>query len=325
MKGYVAKKIAYALLTLYIIATLNFVIFQVITPIDPTTMMVDPRWTVELKEALKKLWGLDQPLSVRYVKYIINMFTFNFGYSFMSKRPVIVEIIERLGNTLILLGSGLVATVILGIPLGVLAASKRGSKLDVLAIGFGLFTWGVPAFFIQLLFLLLFCNYLGWLPFGGMYPPGKPPEDTLTFIITTTRHLVLPVTTLVLAEFGSWALYARNMMLDILPQDFMLTARAKGLKEKSILFRHGLRAALPPILTLVALSIPPLFTGAIITEYVFTWPGIGYWFLTSMLKCDYPAVQALLFIYAVLMVGANFISDMLYGFLDPRIRIGARR
>jgi len=324
MKGYIAKKIAYALITLYIIATLNFVIFQII-PVDPTTMMVDPRWTLELKEALKRQWGLDQPLGVRYVRYITNMFTLSFGYSFMSKKPVIVEISDRLGNTLLLLGSGLVATVILGIPLGILAASKRGSKLDVLAIGGGLFTWGVPAFFIQLLFLLLFCNYLGWFPFGGMRSPGKPPEDTLTLIITTVHHLILPVTTLVLAEFGSWALYSRNIMLDTLTQDFIVTARAKGLKERSVLFGHALRATLPPILTMVALSIPPLFTGAIITEYVFTWPGIGYWFLTSMLKLDYPAVQGLLFIYAILTVGANFISDILYGFLDPRIRVGVRR
>jgi len=325
MKEYIIKKIVYAVVVLYIIATLNFLIFQVLSPLDPTKMMIDPRWGLEERELLRKLWGLDQPVHIRYIKYIQNMFTFQFGRSFLSQELVIDDIMWRLPNTILLLGTAFVLRVLLGVTLGVLAASRRGKRLDVLTIGTGLFTWSAPTFFIQLLFLLVFCGYLRWFPFGGMYPPGEPPKDPFVYAATVLHHMTLPVVTLVLAGFGSWALYSRNIMLECLTQDYIITARAKGLSERAVLFGHAFRAMLPPVVTMVALNLPYIITGAIITEYVFTWPGIGRWFLSSMLSGDYPSVQALLFIFAILMIGANFIADLLYGFLDPRIRVGVRR
>lgn len=324
MKGYIAKKIAYSILILFTIATFNFMIFQVLSPLDPTKMMIDPRWGVEEREMLRKLWGLDKPISERYINYLKNMFTFKFGRSFLSQELVMNDIGYRLPNTLLLLGTSFIFTVLIGVSLGILAASRRGGKVDVLTIGAGLYTWSSPSFFLQLIFLLIFCGYLRWFPFGGMYPPGKPPQG-LEYILTVAHHLVLPVSTLVLSRFGSWAFYTRNMMLDCLTQDFIVTARAKGLKERMILFGHAFRAMLPPIFTMVALNIPGLITGSIITEYVFTWPGIGHWFFSSMLSGDYPSVQGLLFIFSILMIGANFAADLIYGYLDPRIRVGDRR
>jgi len=328
MKGYLIRKIIYAVIVLYVIASLNFMIFQVFSPLDPMTAFArNPMLSEEAQDAMRRLFGLDQPLSTRYVKYIINMFTFNFGFSFYTRRPVLTEMLPRLRNTLILLSLSLTFNVMLGVPVGILAASKRGSKIDVFAMGVGLFTWGAPIFYIQLLFFFFFAN-----PSSPMYifPPGSmtsipPPADPLAYLADLAYHIALPLITLVVAQFGWWAMYTRSMMLDSLTEDYVVTARAKGLSETRVLFRHAFQASLPPIVTMVALIIPSLFMGGIITEYIFTWPGIGKWFLDSVLHSDYPAAQALLWIYAILMIAGNLLVDLIYGFLDPRIRVGARR
>lgn len=330
MKLYVARKILYALVTLFVIASLNFIIFQVLAPVDPVQTQINPDWTPEVKQMVRHLWGLDQPLAIRYLTYISNMFTFRLGISFVSWKPVWNEILQRLPNTLLLLGTALTLSIIVGVPLGVLAASRRGSKIDAVAIGGGLFTWSIPAFFLQLILLLL-CSYYTYVYFGIRLFPVRgitdipPPEDLLGFIANVLHHLFLPVLTLVIAQFGFWALYARNLMLDSLTQDFVTTAKAKGLSEREVLYGHAFKTSLAPIATMVALAIPRLFVGSIITEFVFSWPGIGYWFYNSMLAGDYPAAQGLLFIFAILMIAANFLSDLLYGLLDPRIRVGTRR
>lgn len=332
MREYVIKRILVALLILYIIATLQFIIFQVISPIDPVAMFIvsDPRFDERKVEILMRQFGLDQPLHIRYVKYLTNLFTWNFGISFMSSRPVADEMSWRLSNTVLLLGSVLICTIMVGVPVGIMAASKRGTKVDVMAIGAGIFTWGVPAFFIQLLFVLFFC-YFWHIWFGFTLVPTSglhsvPPKTTpLAFMADMAWHLAAPLITLVIAGFGSWALYTRNILLDALTQDYVVTARAKGLTERAVLYRHAFRSSLPPIVTMVTLAIPGIMTGAMITEFIFTWPGIGDWYLYSLTRGDFPVVQAVLFIYAVLMVVANIVADLLYGVLDPRIRVGVRR
>lgn len=328
MKGYIIKKVIYAATVLYIIASLNFLIFQVFSPLDPVSAFArNPLLSEEAQESMRKLFGLDEPLGTRYVKYLANMFTFNFGFSFQSRRLVISEMLPRLYNTLILLSLSLAFNVLVGVPVGIFAASRRGSKTDVIAMAFGLFTWGAPIFFIQLLFFFFFANPAS--PFW-IFPPGSmtstpAPTDPLAYIADLAYHIALPLITLVVAQFGWWAMYTRSMMLDSLTEDYVVTARAKGLSETKVLFGHAFKASLPPIITMVALIIPSLFLGAIITEYIFTWPGIGQWFLESVLASDYPAAQALLWVYAILMIASNFLVDLIYGFLDPRIRVGVRR
>lgn len=332
MRDYLIKRGVIAIFTILIIASLQFVIFQVVSPIDPTAtyIMSDPRRTEEMRQRLLDQFGLLDPMHIRYLKYIRNMFTWNFGISFKSMRPVAEEMSWRLVNTVLLLGSVLVCTIMVGVPLGILAASKRGGKMDVLVIGSGIFTWGVPTFFIQLLFLLFF-SYYAYVALGfPLFPYGKmhsvpAPATPLAFIADMAWHLLAPLITLVIGGFGSWALYTRNILLDALTQDYVVTARAKGLTERAVLYRHAFRSSLPPIVTMVTLSVPGIVTGAMITESIFTWPGIGYWYIESLFQGDYPVVQAVLFIYAVLMVLANIIADLLYGVLDPRIRVGARR
>ena len=152
-----------------------------------------------------------------------------------------------------------------------------------------------------------------------------PPVEPLRYMADVAWHLALPLGTLVLAGFGSWALYTRNILLDSLTQDYILTARAKGLSERTVLYKHAFRSTLPPIVTMVTLAVPGIVTGAIITEFVFSWPGIGQWYIAGLLNGDYPVVQAVLFIYTVLMVSANIVADLLSGVLDPRIRVGVRR
>jgi len=224
----------------------------------------------------------------------------------------------------------LVATILIGTPIGILAASRRGSKMDVATISAGLFTWGVPIFYIQLLFMLFFIAYFreafGFelFPVRGLYSI-PPPANPFVFIGDIAWHLALPLITLVVGSFGSWALYTRNMLLDALTQDYIITARAKGLTERTVLYRHAFRSILPPVVTVIALSIPGIITGAMITEYIFTLPGIGQWYFQSLNASDYPVLQAVLFMYAVLTIFCNLIADLLYGVLDPRIRVGYRR
>ena len=328
VKGYIIRKVIYALVILYIIASLNFTIFQVISPIDPAIMLGEgnPQITAEHREHMRKLWGLDRPLSERYIKYVINMFTFDFGISFREATPVLDTMLPRLRNTLLLLSLSLTFNAMVGVLVGILAASRRGTKVDAFIMGIGLFTWGAPIFYIQLLLVFFIANpsFLMLFPRLGM-TTIPPPTNPLAYIADLAYHTALPLITLVVAQFGWWALYTRNMMLDTLTEDFMVTARAKGLSERRVLYGHGFRAMLPPIVTMVAFIIPSLFMGGIITEYIFQWPGTGQWFLSSIEYGDYPAAQALLFVFSVMMVGANLLVDLIYGFLDPRIRVGVRR
>lgn len=328
MREYIAKRIVVAIVTLYVVLTLNFLIFQVLSPVNPAKTILDPKFKPEQRRALEEQFGINEPVQNRYVKYIASMFTWNFGWSFKTRESVATEMSWRLYNTITLLGTTLVATIIVGIPVGILAASKRGSKLDALTITTGLFTWAIPIFFIELLFMLLFAHYFkvwfGWsFPTSGIHSNPAPAEP-LAYITDQVWHMALPVSALVIGGFGSWALYTRNLMLDALTQDYITTARAKGLHERTVLYRHAFRAVLPPIVTMITLAVPGIVVGAMITEYIFTWPGIGRWYLDAMQANDYPVVQAVLYIYSLLTILANFLADILYGVLDPRIRVGHR-
>lgn len=332
MREYLLKRIIISIFILWVVASLNFVIFQVVSPVSPEDTYAPVSLDVqpETLELLRELYGLNESLHIRYIKYIRNMFTFDFGISFASRKPVISEMAQRLPATVLLLGSSMVATILIGTPIGILAASRRGSKTDIATIGAGLFTWGVPVFFIQLLFMLFFSYYCMKIfgaplfPVRGLYSI-PPPSNPLAFMASVSWHIALPLITLVVGGFGAWALYTRNILLDALTQDYIVTARAKGLSERTVLYRHAFRSTLPPIVTIIALSIPGIITGAMITEWIFTLPGIGRWYLDALTGSNYPVLQAVLFMFAILTILCNLIADLLYGILDPRIRVGVRR
>lgn len=329
MREYLIKRVGIALLTLYIVITINFLIFQVLTPRNPAQMIISPGFSPDVRAELERQFGVHDPIHLKYAKYLTSMLSWNFGWSFTDRKPVNVEMTWRLRNTILLLGTALIGVVIVGIPIGILAASRRGSPVDVFAIGTGLLTWAIPVFFIELMFMLVFSLYFyrwfGWgFPSGGIMS-NPPPTEPIAYLADLVKHMALPVSALVIGGFGGWALYTRNMMLDALTQDFIVTARAKGLGERAVLYRHAFRSTLPPIVTIITLAVPGVVVGAMITEYIFTWPGIGRWYLAAMQANDYPVVQAVLFVYSILVIIANFIADILYGILDPRIRVGLRR
>jgi len=330
MREYIIKRIAVAIIVLYVIASLNFMIFQVFAPVDPTATILDPNFTYDMRQQLLQDYGLLEPIYLRYVKYIRNMFTWNFGYSFDSRKPIIEELSWRVPNSVLLLGVSLIGTVMLGISVGVFAGARRKSAADVIAVGAGLFADGVPTFFIQMMALLFF-SYLMFLWFGFQVFPARgltsvpAPTNPFAYMADVAWHLAMPALTLILSAFGGWALYTRNMIVEALTQDYVVTARAKGLSERTVLYRHAFRSVLPPISTMIAMSVPGIFTGAMITEYIFTWPGVGSWYIAGLNSGNFPVVQSVLFIYAILMLIANLIADLLYGVLDPRIRVGFRR
>ena len=342
LREYVIRRSIYMFLLVVAVVCFNFFLFRLPTlvlGVSPVDLMISEELRRNLtRDAIEQLYlrfGLVPDPDIfdwiyMFWRYVVNMFTWSFGLSFQTMRPVVEDLSWRLPTTVLLLGSALVATILVGIPMGILAGSRRGSKVDVAAIGAGLFTWGVPVFFIQLLFMMFFCYYaklifgFSLFPVRGLYSI-PPPTNPFAYMADVAWHLALPLITLVVGSFGSWALYTRNLLLDSLTQDYVVTARAKGLTERTVLYRHAFRSTLPPIVTMITLSVPGIVTGAMITEWIFTIPGIGRWYLNSLMAADYPVIQSVLFIFAVLVIVANLVADLLYGVLDPRIRIGMRR
>jgi peptide/nickel transport system permease protein len=334
MREYLIKRILICVGILLIVLTLNFVIFRIVHPVkDPTMLLIDPNIRkANYEEAMKKLWGLNEPLFPnQYLTYMWNLLTWNYGYSFSNPpTPIAPEMAWRLANTVFIVGSALVAEVVIGLPLGVLAGSRRGKKTDVGVMGIGLLTWGFPTFFIQLLFLLFF-SYYSKILFGIQLLPTSgtvslpPPTDAFGMFVDKAWHAIGPIATLTIAGFGGWALYTRNLMVDALTEDYIVTAKAKGASHTDILYKHAFRSILPPIATMLAMAIPSVVTGAIITETIFGWPGIGQWYIAALNNGNHPVAQAVLYNYAFLMIFANLVADILYGFLDPRIRVGVRR
>jgi peptide/nickel transport system permease protein len=334
LRKYLAKRVAIGIITLWIVATLNFVIF-VLQPSDPTRYLLSPGLKPEQKEMIIRDFGLRDPLDVRYLVYLRNMFSYGlippyFGISFTTKTSVATEMAWRMQLTVFLLGTAMIGRTLVGIPAGIFAAAKRGSKLDVGIMFCALLTFGIPIFVLQLLGIFSFsyiANVYGvkLFPTGGGL--GGPYSTFLEKITGMAWHLTLPLLILTFGGFGGWALYTRNMLLDALTQDYIVTARAKGLSERTVLYKHAFKSILPPVATMITLSIPGIVTGAIITETVFGLEGIGKWYIESLSRGtpNYPVVQAVLFIFATLTIMFNIIADLLYGVLDPRIRVGARR
>jgi len=319
LKAYWGRRIASSLLVLAVVLVLNFFLFRIL-PGDPVSAIVDPRFSPQAKEELAALFGLDRPMGEQFLLYVKQMLTFNFGVSFLSQRPVWDEIRSRLPNTLILLSSAMAISALLGIHLGVIAAAKRGGFIERLVLWAGAISFSFPSFFIQLVMLLLFAFAMPIFPLRGSVSIPPPPPGWPA-MIDYIWHMVLPVSSLVILGFGSWALYVRNLMVKVLGEDFIFLARAKGLPQRLILWRHAFRSILPPIVTIIFLSLPGVVSGAVITETVFSLHGVGRFLLESVTGQDYPAAGAAFFLLALLTVISNLLADLAYGFVDPRIGI----
>jgi peptide/nickel transport system permease protein len=317
---YILKRLVYAAIILFFILSFNFLIFRVM-PGNPVGTLQSPNMTPEMKQLVAEQYGLDKPLKDQYFIYIKNLLKFEFGYSFQTRRPVKDEILERLPNTLLLLGTSTLLSMILGILMGIFAAARRGSVAEHLTIGSGLLAYSVPTFFLQLLLLLAFAFFWPIFPIRGtMSIP--PPTGFFPLLVDRLHHLALPALSLTIIGAGSWALYTRNAMSDALCQDYILTAKAKGLAPRRILYHHAFRSILPPIVTLFFLSLPGIIGGAVVTESIFSWPGVGRYLLSATLEANYPAAQGAFYLIALATLISNLVADLAYGLVDPRIRVG---
>jgi peptide/nickel transport system permease protein len=339
LRAFILKRIIYSVILLFFVLTLNFIIFQLMPGNPIATLASSGRLRPGQPEEIFKLWGFDQPLHVKYGKYLVNMLTGQFGYSYLSNSPVGYEIGSRLMNTLVLVGSSTILSIIVGVLLGVLAAYKRGGIFDTLSVIVSLVTYSLPSFWMGMIFLLFFSYQLHWFPSAGAVPaewalawPAPLWKGTLFGLEIAVPglieiqgrlwHLLLPMIVLTLFSYGGFLLLTRSTMLETLTEDYVVTARAKGLTERTVLLKHALKNASLPLITSIALSFGFLLTGAIITEQVFTYQGLGKWIWDAIGFNDYPVMQAIFYVIAVCVIVANFMADMLYGLVDPRIKYG---
>lgn len=334
LRGYIVKRVAYMFVLVVVVITINFIIFQLM-PGDPLAMYAAPGRikSEEYRIYLEEVYGLRDPLHVKYSKYFVNLITFNFGVSYFSQKSISSEMGERLGNTLLLMGTVTAVSITLGVILGVITAHKRGGLFDSVGVVSSLTTYALPSFWLGMIFLLIFGYYLRWFPLAGTFPrewldpaiwptPPQWPQDWAVIIAGRLRHLFLPAFTLIIFSYGGWLLLTRAVMLETLTEDYVVTARAKGLKERTVLFKHALKNASLPLITSAAMSFGFLINGALITEQVFTWRGMGWWIWQSISSADYPALQAIFYVIALCVIIANFTADILYGIIDPRIKYG---
>ena len=263
-------------------------------------------------------------LAEQFVIYFMNMLSGNFGSSFYSRTPVLDEIAKRIGPTLLLFGSAVVISYLLGILLGTVLAWRRGSKMELSAIVISLFFYSMPVFWFGLVLLWVFAFQLNWLPLGGIggfNPDTGDPLTGLTLVGDVLKHMALPLGNLVILGLAGNVLLMRNSMLEVMGEDYILTAKAKGLKTRTVMYKHAARNALLPVVTALAISIGGVISGGVLTETIFSWPGMGYYLVQATLQQDYPSVQAAFFILAVLTILANTVADVLYAYLDPRVRL----
>ena len=317
MGRYVARRLLIAIPTLLVI---SFVVYAILAlaPGDPLAQFAaNPNVPPEVRERIREAMGLNQPWHIRYVKWLLALLQGDFGYSFGSHSPVAGLLVERLPNTLAVVGVAYVLGVLLAVPIGMISAVKRYSLFDHVATTFAFIGFSVPTFFTGLLLIIIFSVKLHWLPF--IYDSTLK-VTSLSTLGDQIRQSIMPITVLALFDTATIARYTRAEMLEHLPLDYVRTARAKGLKERLVVLRHVLRNSLIPVVTLVALGIPAVFGGAIVTEQIFRVPGIGELLVRSIGQGDTPVVAAILLIFATLVVLFNLLADVLYGVLDPRIR-----
>lgn len=314
MFSYIVRRLLIAIPILFGVTVVNFIIINM-APGSPVDMMIDPNITAADIEARKQALGLNDPLYIQYFHWVGNLLKGNLGYSMTSYQPVASMIGERIGPTVLLMGLSIAVGLLIAVPLGIISATKQYSKVDYLATGGAFIGISVPSFFMALGLIYIFSLQLKLLPSGGMVTLGGGGGlgDRLL-------HFILPVTVLGISIAGKKIRYIRSSVLEILGEDYLRTARAKGLSEFMVINKHALRNALIPIVTVVGLEIPVLFGGAVITEQIFSWPGIGQLTMASIMSRDYPTLMGLNLLAAGMVLTGNLLTDIVYSIADPRIK-----
>lgn len=315
MSSYLIKRLLMVIPTVWGAVTLVFLAIH-LAPGDPISLYIPPDFPVNASEEriqeLRARVGLDRPLYEQYLSFLVGVVQFDLGTSLQHRTPVAEAILERLPRTLELGVLSLAIAVALGVPIGVLSAIRRGSLLDNVAMSVALFGVSIPNFWLGILLMQLV----------GLYWPILPPSGFGGSILTLDglRFALLPAITIGISGAGGLARYTRSSMLDVLNEDYVRTARSKGLSDRVVVYKHAMRNALIPIVTLLGLSFGSMLSGAVIVETVFGWPGIGRYLVTGIQNRDFPVVQGAVLIIAVGFVLANLLTDVVYGFVDPRIR-----
>jgi peptide/nickel transport system permease protein len=321
LKGFLVKRAIFAVITIFAVISVNFIIFR-IAPGDPVRLLFrHPGARQEKMDEIRAEFGLDKPLWVQFVIYVQQLFRGNVGYSFFRKRPVLEVIAARIPQTVLLVGTAAIIATFLGVALGAFAGWRRGSKTDLSILSFSLVTYSIPTFCMGLILLLLFAFIFPIFPLGGMTTPASGLTG-FEYWKDVFWHMFLPLISMVFWYLGEYVLITRSSMLDVLTQDYITTARAKGLKEFAILKGHALRNALLPVVTIAGLELGFVVAGAIEVETVFSWPGVGRLLYDSVMKRDYPVLQGIFLIMTITVILANLVVDLIYGVLDPRVKVG---
>jgi peptide/nickel transport system permease protein len=319
MASFVVRRVAQAIPTVFGITLVTFILMR-LSPADPVTLMVAGSSDLTQGDiaAIRQAYGLDQPLPIQYLSWLAHVLTGDFGQSFLFKRPVIQMIAAALPNTLLLASTALLLALAIGVPLGVLAAHHRGTLLDQLIRIFGVAGHAIPGFWFALMFILVLSVNFRLFPVGGMQTIGKDPWD----VGDRLSHLVGPALALSLAGIANYSRYMRTEMLEVLGQDFVRTAQAKGLYQHTVLFVHAFRNALLPLITALGGLLAALVSGALVIEQVFAWPGMGRMTYEAARSKDYPVVMAVVLLSSAMLLLSYIIRDVAYSIVDPRIRHG---
>ena len=316
------QKAAMMLATFYVTSTVTFLLPR-LTPIDPKALLAtNPRLSPEIRADVIASFGLNKPLLDQYVIFYENLFRGNLGYSFLYREPVLTVLMTRLPWTILLLGLSTAIFIAVGIVVGVLQASKYGSNLDVSLLLISLTASSLPFFWVAIIFIYLFAFVIPLFPIFGAMTPGVIFPNSFDMLSDIGWHLVLPAVTIVLVNISRYSFYLRNIMVGVLSEDYIVTARAKGLSKNQVLFKHGLRNALLPTMTMMAMDFGFIIAGAIFVETVFAYPGVGSLAYEAILNADYPLMNGEFILLTIVILIANFTADTMYSVLDPRIRKG---
>ena len=317
-KSYFVKRIGHSVITLWLILTLNFFLFRML-PGDPVRLLFsDPRVPIETLDKLRAQYGLEGSLLQQYGLYLINILKGELGTSFVYNTPVSGILAERLANTVILLFPAMILSILMGCGLGIIAAMRSGRTADFICLSLSQLLWATPAFWLGLLFMI-FAG--GLLPLAGMVTPGVSFDSWWAKTMDIGRHMAMPLITLSLVTLGQYAIVMRNSLIDVLTEDYMLVAKAKGFSKTRQLFSHALPNAVLPVMTLAAMNLGLLIGGAIQTETVFTWPGVGRLIFEALLRRDYPVLQGAFLVISACALIANLMADLLYKQIDPRLEL----
>lgn len=318
MGTYILRRLLISIPVLFGISVVTYLVLN-LAPGDPATAMIDPEMEIllgqEYVDQQRERLGLNDPLPVRYAYWVREMIQGNFGFSYLDGQPVGDKLITRVWPTVKLMLAVQVIALIIAIPIGILSALKQYTFIDYAATVFAFISVSIPNFFLALGGIFVFAVMLRWVPTSGMYTIGL--EGSL---LNSLHHLILPASVLGLSQAAPLIRYVRSSMLEVIRQDYVRTAHAKGLRQWVVVYRHALRNALIPIVTIIALQLPVLFSGTVIIEQIFSWPGMGALTITAILARDYPTVMAITLISGFIVVLFNLIADVLYVLIDPRIK-----